>query len=74
MLQEYNRTAKKGLDNRFYRQYNSDILTLSNKGSKMAFNHAKYYDTLFRKKGYHNIGGIWYYDAEGKYRVYNTAC
>jgi len=40
----------------------------------MAFNYAKYYATLFRKKGYHNIGGIWYYDAEGKYRVYNTAC
>jgi hypothetical protein len=39
----------------------------------MAFNYAKYYATLFRKKGYHNIGGRWYYDAEGKYPVYDTS-
>jgi hypothetical protein len=39
----------------------------------MAFNYAKYYATLFRKRGYTLINGIWYYDAEGKYPVYNTA-
>jgi len=39
----------------------------------MAFNYTKYYNTLFAKKGYYNINGVWYYDAAGKYRVYNTA-
>jgi hypothetical protein len=40
---------------------------------EMAFNYAKYYATLFRKRGYTLINGVWYYDTEGKYRVYNTA-
>ena len=39
----------------------------------MAFNYAKYYDTLFRRKGYYYVNGIWYYDQAGKYRVYNTS-
>lgn len=39
----------------------------------MAFNYSKYYDTLFRKRGYTQINGVWYYDTAGKYRVYNTA-
>ena len=39
----------------------------------MAFNYEKYYATLFTKRGYHQIDGVWYYDVEGKYRVYNTA-
>ncbi len=36
----------------------------------MAFNYTKYYATLFRKRGYTLINGVWYYDAEGKYQVY----
>jgi len=39
----------------------------------MAFNYTKYYATLFRKRGYTLINGVWYYDAAGKYPVYNTA-
>jgi hypothetical protein len=39
----------------------------------MAFNYSKNYNTLFRKRGYTLIAGVWYYDAAGKYPVYNTA-
>jgi hypothetical protein len=39
----------------------------------MAFNYQKYYDNLFRRRGYHKIDGVWYHDAAGKFRVYNTA-
>ena len=50
--------------------YNTHLAT---KEREMAFNYSKYYATLFRKKGYTQINGVWYYDAAGKYRVYNTA-
>ena len=39
----------------------------------MAFNYEKYYATLFRKRGYTLINGVWYYDAEGKYQDYDTS-
>jgi hypothetical protein len=50
--------------------YNTHLAT---KEREMAFNYTKYYATLFRKRGYTLINGVWYYDAAGKYPVYNTA-
>jgi hypothetical protein len=39
----------------------------------MAFNYKKYFNTLMIKRGYTQINGVWYYDAEGKYQVYDTS-
>ena len=58
------------VDNMLQSCYNTHLAT---KEREMAFNYSKYYATLFRKKGYTLINGVWYYDAAGKYPVYNTA-
>ena len=58
------------VDNKLQSCYNTHLAT---KEREMAFNYSKYYATLFRKRGYTLINGVWYYDAAGKYPVYNTA-
>ena len=58
------------VDNKLQSCYNTHLAT---KEREMAFNYSKYYATLFRKRGHTLINGVWYYDAAGKYPVYNTA-
>ena len=74
LTQTHNPGAPRGfcaaLDNLANLCYNTHLVT---KEREMAFNYSKYYATLFRKRGYTLINGVWYYDAAGKYPVYNTA-